>query len=1120
MGEQPQSGDGLVMPEAFPCKSKDINAENVRAASGKLKSMGQTIDSRMDAIVGLWNGLPGVYVAPEAEQAYGLMAPAATASETIKTKFEKASSALDDFASAIEPVKSELATLEQEAASFRSATLSEYGDTWRDHQEVVDRNNELLGRYARVVETLTTAAASCANTINGLLDGVELPAVEGVSADALMQSGEMMPWGAPVEKNRNCGESVVHGAGNFLQGTWDGAKAMVGIGADGSWSWGNFANTWLGTADFIGSTILLASPTLSETIKFFGNDDVDSWVDARHDVAATAWTGMIGFDYAAHKAGKDGWHKWKEDGVATFTESALNIGSNFIPGAGAAKGVIGGTKVGAAALKTVNMATRVADFAVPGGGWLIRGGVKAVDLGLEQIQKLRSKIPVDLTDAAVPTKSGPLTPSGHTPSGHGGASPHATSGGGVSRSSGPGPDFEAPANPGGPKLTLNPVDSPGKVSSCPGMDASGVREPALAGAGGGRSMEVGGSPSHGHSPEPGHASAGGRGEGPSAHHGAGGAGYGGGSSHGGGSVSAHLGSNGGATAHTGGGGAGHGGGASHGGAPSRHGGAPGHAPEPEVGPRPRRSPDENNVPDDHAPRSGSRGGEPGSDVPDAPRKKPDADLVDSPDRRPGDRTRPEGRGDDVERPRTDTGDPAKPRTDTAPDNHPGRDKHSGPDEHSGRDGRPDVDEHSGRDGRPDVDEHSGRDRHPDVDENPGRGEHPGDGRGDGADGGDNGVDDHRHPDEGSGSGGDGSDHGTSGSGNDPMDDLPRYDEKGNPLYDDHGDPVEVDRGDGRKHYASDPEGTFRSQDDRLRHSDNGQFAEDPYAHRPKGIKYYARKILLGDHDWNNPALAERTRADTRIWDEARTKARTDRRAATQAINDIETLKTRDGKKLQLDTTDKSYTKLANEVDRMRGKLNPESQAKARQIMSDLRAAADSASDLRKVSEWAGDRAGHHLTLDHAPDAGGAGRKHLLGEPADTPDGAKPTGAGRGDRFSTEGDSRLVFGENKGGDSPGLGSRETAAGPRAQQGTAEYVMDLLSGKNQDPRLLDALTSLEHSPEHAGFFQKLKTEGVEVVYEMVNARTDGTVKVGQFDLGGKVILKLKDGQLVTEFIKKET
>jgi len=228
MGEQPQSGDGLVLPEAFPCKSESINAENVRAASGKLRLMGQVVDSRMDTIVGLWNGLPGVYVAPEAELAYGLMTPAATASETIKTKFEKASGALVDFADAVEPVKTELAGLEEEAAAFRTATISEYGDRWRDHQGVVDRNNELLGRYAKVVETLTTAAAACANTINGLLDGVELPAVEGISADAIMQSGEVMPWGGAVEKNRNCGESVVHGAGNFVQGTWDGLKAMVG----------------------------------------------------------------------------------------------------------------------------------------------------------------------------------------------------------------------------------------------------------------------------------------------------------------------------------------------------------------------------------------------------------------------------------------------------------------------------------------------------------------------------------------------------------------------------------------------------------------------------------------------------------------------------------------------------------------------------------------------------------------------------------------------------------------------------------------------------------------------------------------------------------------------------
>ena len=470
MGERPQSGDGLVMPEAFPCKSDNINVENVKSASSKLKSMGQTIDSRMDTIVGLWNGLPAVYEAPEAEQAYGLMKPAAEASETIKTKFEKASSALDDFAGAIEPVKTELKSLESEAAAFRSATLSEYGDKWRDHQEVVDRNNELLSRYARVVETLTTAAASCANTINGLLDGVELPAVEGVSADALMQSGEMMPWGAPVEKNRNCAESVGHGVGNFAKNTWDGFKAMAGFAPDGSWSWENFGNAWVGVGDFALSVWVVKNPVFAAGVTLLGGRDGAQWVTDRYKVVAKAVSGMVGFDLEAHDRGEDGFHKWKKDGaVSAVTESVLNIASARIPGAGPAKGVIGGTKLGAAALTTLNLATRAADYALPGGGWLIRGGVKIVDLGLEQIQKLRSKTSVDLTDAAAPTKPGPLTPSGHTPSGHGGTPPHTTtssSGGGgvgVSKSSGPGPDFLPPRNPGGARLNplqgLNNLDA-------------------------------------------------------------------------------------------------------------------------------------------------------------------------------------------------------------------------------------------------------------------------------------------------------------------------------------------------------------------------------------------------------------------------------------------------------------------------------------------------------------------------------------------------------------------------------------------------------------------------------------------------------------------------------------
>ncbi len=392
MSDQPQSSDGLVCPEAFPCKSADINTDNITSGAQSLRAMGNDVDARMDAIAGHWLGLAGVYEAPEQEIVYGLMRPAAAASEQMKSTFGKAADAVDEFATAISPMKSELAALEQEAESFRAEALAGYdGKSWRQHQPAVDRNRELLQRYANVVQTLTTAAAECANTIKSLVTSKCMALSEGISADAVMSSGEMLPWGAPVEKDRNCGESVVHGTGNFLKGTWEGFTALGGFGPEG-WSLDNLKNTWVGVGDFVGSTLLLSSPFVSGAIKFFGDDDVDAWVDRRHDVAKAAWTGMVGFDYRAHMQGKDGWHKYREDGVAAFTESFLNVGSMFIPGGGAAgagmKIIAGGGKAASWGAKVVNAAGKIADFGLPGGGWIVAGGVKVFNVGSDAVRVL------------------------------------------------------------------------------------------------------------------------------------------------------------------------------------------------------------------------------------------------------------------------------------------------------------------------------------------------------------------------------------------------------------------------------------------------------------------------------------------------------------------------------------------------------------------------------------------------------------------------------------------------------------------------------------------------------------------------------------------------------------
>ena len=1087
MGEQPQSGDGLVNPEAFPCKSKDINAENVRAASGKLKSMGQVVDSRMDAIVGLWNGLPAVYVAPEAEQAYGLMAPAATASETIKTKFEKASSALDDFAGAIEPVKSELATLEQEAASFRTSTLSEYGDKWRDHQEVVDRNNELLGRYAKVVETLTTAAAACANTINGLLDGVELPAVEGISADALMQSGEMMPWGAPVEKNRNCAESVGHGVQSFAKNTWDGFKAMAGFAPDGSWSWENASNAWVGVGDFALSVWVAKNPVVAAGVTLLGGRDGAQWVADRYKVVAKAAAGMVGFDLDAHLEGRDGFHKWKKDGVvASVTESVLNIASARIPGAGPVKGVIGGTKLGAAALATLNLATRAADYALPGGGWLIRGGVKVVDLGLEQIQKLRSKTSVDLTDTAAPgpVKPGPLTPSGHTPSGHGGNPPHTTTssgsggGGGVSKSSGPGPDFQAPVNPRGPRLnplhglnnldTNNPTTNTGTgtstntgsgtgnstgASSTSTSTGSGTGTGTGSGIGNGSGAGTTGSSGAGHggahnssgSPQP-HINTGsssGTGTGSAVGSGSGhastghGAGAGSGASHAGTSSGSSAGSS---------GGAGHSG-ANSGASQQPHANTgSGPRPDPLIEkPRPHHDPENttNGNGDTESPTSGKNPTHPhpkdlstpttGNNNGNTPHTHHDQETA-----------APSSRGNshvhDGDSTPTDNHNPPHPPTEPS---HPTDPDHPTNPEHPQRQGQ---------------ESSSGDVKHPPS------------------------SDDHKE----------GPDQPASGGNQQPRK-VPGalYDEDGRPLHDKDGKPLEVDHGDGKRHYASDPADTYRDSQNALQNNEGG-YSKDPYTGWDKDVDAFNDREPSTNHPWDDPTHDDNYHTDRQKRTDLDTIAHEKAETAKTTFNDL--------KSYGMKPEGKSFSRLKNDLSKLLPYIDLERIDRANEIFDILDEAAASSEKAGRASEWLGERAASHRNKD-------LGRATIIGDPPDNPRDFTRTGPGKVDAAAIEGDTTFVVDEAKSGDSPNYPSRRTENGVRAQQGTLEYITDLLTGKNQDPRILENLTRLKQEGKHPKFFENLAAGKVELNYELIQARTNGNVTASNFRIappGGKIML----------------
>lgn len=1077
MVEQPQSGDGLVMPEAFPCKSDNINVENVKSASAKLKSMGQTIDSKMDTIVGLWNGLPAVYVAPEAEQAYGLMAPAATASETIKTKFEKASGALDVFAEAIGPVKSELASLESEAATFRSNTLSTYGDKWRDHQEVVDRNNELLGRYAKIVETMTTAAAACANTINGLLDGVCVPAVEGISAEAIMKSGEIMPWGGAVEKNRNCAESVGHGVGNFAKNTWEGVQALFGRGADGSWSWENAGNTWLGIGDFAMSVWVVKNPLVAAGVALIGGKDGVQWVADRYKVVATAAAGMVGFDLEAHDRGEDGFHKWRKDGIATLTESVLNLASTRIPGAGAAKTVLGSTKAGAVAVKALNMTTRLADYAVPGGGWLVRGGVKLFDLALEKYQSLRNKNTTHLGEVETAPKPSPLNPEKQ---GTGNPSPKAShgqpevpsssnggGGSGVSKSSGPGPDFLPPRNPGGPRLNPfgmnlhanNPITGGGGHTH-PGNNPTGGHTGTSSGTGTGAGSGHTSSSGMGGS---GHAST------------SGGTGTGNGPGHGGGAGAGHGG-------HTGTGGAG---GSNAGGSHQPHTNPNGGSrPDPllekprtrhdsEETPTAKNSHEENPAggksPTRPAPKDPSTTGT-GSDGGEVPRAHHGQENTG-----PSSRGNSHGHGGESaptgnENPARSADRPRYSSTESVDPEHTPRSRNATPET------SPDSKHNPGQPGPEQPD-------HPTGPEHPQRhGQESSSG-------------DVKHPTGGDGPGGDG--HGErvdqpTGGGKGPRK-VPGafYDEDGRPFYDKDGNPLEVDRGDGKRHYASDPAETYRDSKDALQNKEGG-YGKDPYTGWDKDVDVFNDREPGKNHPWDDATHDDNYHEDR--------QKRTD--LDTTAREKIETAKTTfdDLKSYGMNPEGKSFNKLKSELSELLPYIDLKHADRANEIFDVLDDAAAASEKAGRASEWLGERAAVHRNKD-------LGRDTIIGDPPDNPNDFTRTGPGKVDVAAIEGDKTFVVDEAKSGDSPNYSSRATENGVRAQQGTLEYIKDLLSGKNQDPRIIETLTRLKQEGKHPKFFENLAAGKVELAYELIQARTNGNVTASNFRIappGGKIML----------------
>ncbi len=399
---------GLINPENFICKSADLNTASITSSADSVAAIGSSVLASAQDANTAWTGVqsPGVFETPDAEAVYALMNPAVDSATQLDGVTSRVSSALSTYATELDGIKPTLAEFEERAAAFRTRALEGYevsaweadgffstvvspGDwgktktiPWIEHTPATDMNEALLQEYNEILARISTAAATCANAIKAELTTVCAAPSVAITAEELNAYPELSTWGQAVTEERNCTESVGHGLGNVWEGLWTGGAALIGRDpVTGEWSLGNAGQAWLGVGDFVLSTVIVASPLGPALLTAPG--PIGDFTRDRYNTAYTAWGSLIGWDHQAYLAGENGWHKWEEDGIAAFTESAGNIGTFFIPVAGWAGGA---AKTATTAARVsgfvVRNAARGAEFIVPGGSHLVVNSARVVSFGV------------------------------------------------------------------------------------------------------------------------------------------------------------------------------------------------------------------------------------------------------------------------------------------------------------------------------------------------------------------------------------------------------------------------------------------------------------------------------------------------------------------------------------------------------------------------------------------------------------------------------------------------------------------------------------------------------------------------------------------------------------------
>jgi hypothetical protein len=263
----------VIDPGGIPTIPGDMDALAGHAAA--LRGVGSDFATTGQRINTTWQGLGGVYRAPEIGQLLAATAPVQMISASVSADIGTVAGALSGYAAEVRQIQSQLASLRSQAGEFVASVAGH--DDWTSDGGKVDRNNQLISAVDAQLAAFFDAQRRCANTINALYGG---PRYRAEGGDGQLRDGEYgytaealgaaagqhgaLPWGTTEERDRGLPGDIVA----FFGGVKDGAVGFVtGLGAligrdpaTGKWSWDTAGTAWKGVGTLILAVGVYAIP--------------------------------------------------------------------------------------------------------------------------------------------------------------------------------------------------------------------------------------------------------------------------------------------------------------------------------------------------------------------------------------------------------------------------------------------------------------------------------------------------------------------------------------------------------------------------------------------------------------------------------------------------------------------------------------------------------------------------------------------------------------------------------------------------------------------------------------------------------------------------------------------